>query len=159
VRKNSSLHLAVVLTVVLSVSLSVHSQEAQPLAVIVNRGNPVTNLSVAELRKILLGDRKYWSGSHRIMVLMPQVGSPEREAILRLLHMDESDYKKHWLSQMFMGDADAAPATLPASGTAVVLVSDAPEAIGFIRLSDVKGVVKIATIDGHSPADSLYPIR
>ena len=63
------------------------------------------------------------------------------------------------MNKVFAGDADAAPATVPASGTAVALVSSAPAAIALIRLADVKDVVKVVKIDGYSPTDAAYPIR
>jgi len=57
------------------------------LAVLVNKGNPANDLTLAELRRILLGERTYWKGSRKIIVLLPTVGTPERQTTLRLVSM------------------------------------------------------------------------
>lgn len=126
------------------------------LAVIVNKSNPVNDLSMAELRKILLGERTYWRGSRRIILLLPTVGSTERETALRLVSMDESNYKQHWLDKASEGNA--APAS-SASGFAVNLVADTEDAIAVVPLADVKGSVKLLRIDGVQPGEAGYPIR
>ena len=129
---------------------------ASTLAVIVNRSNPVNDLSMAELRKILLGERTVWRGSRKIILLLPTVGSAERETALRLVSMDESNYKQHWLDQA--GSGSVAPAA-SASGFAVNVVADTGDAIAVVPLADVKGSVKMLRINGTSPADSGYPIH
>lgn len=129
---------------------------ANTLAVIVNKSNPVNDLSTAELQKILLGERVYWRGSRKIILLLPTVGSPERQTALKLVSMDESNYKQHWLDRASEGNA--APAA-SASGFAVNLVADTEDAIAVVPLADVKGSVKMLRIDGTSPGDSGYPIH
>lgn len=129
---------------------------ASTLAVIVNKSNPVNDLSTAELRKILLGERTVWRGSRKIILLLPTVGSPERQTTLRLVSMDESNYKQNWQDKASEGSV--APAA-SASGFAVNLVADTEDAIAVVPLADVKGSVKLLRIDGASPGDSGYPIH
>lgn len=129
---------------------------ASTLAVIVNRSNPVNDLSLAELRRILLGERTVWRGSRKIILLLPTVGSPERETALRLVSMDESNYKQNWRDKASEGSV--APAA-SASGFAVNVVADTQDAIAVVPLADVKGSVKLLRINGTSPADSGYPIH
>src|SRR2546422_2146597 len=40
------------------------------LGIVVNRSNPVENLSFAELRKIFLGEQSHWSNGRRITVVI-----------------------------------------------------------------------------------------
>jgi len=129
------------------------------LAVIVNKSNPVNDLSMAELRRILLGERKYWRGSKKITLLLPTVGTPERAAALHLVDMDESNYKQYWLEKARAGEADVAPAAAPASAFAVSLVAETTDAIAVVPLADVKGSVKLLRIDGSLPTDSAYPVH
>ena len=129
---------------------------ANTLAVIVNKSNPLNDLSMVELRKILLGERTVWRGSRKIILLLPTVGSPERQTALRLVSMDESNYKQHWLDKA--GEGSVAPAA-SASGFAVNLVADTEDAIAVVPLADVKGSVKLLRINGVSPGDSGYPIH
>jgi hypothetical protein len=134
-------------------------QNLNALAVIVQKDNSVNNLSMAELREILLGTRRHWSGTQKIVLLLPNGGSPERETALRLLDMNDSSYKKYWLEMTSSGHASDAPASVPSSGMAVSLVSETSGAIAVVPLADVRDSVKVVEIDGHLPSDSAYPIH
>ncbi|MGP0018634.1 MAG: substrate-binding domain-containing protein [Candidatus Sulfotelmatobacter sp.] len=135
------------------------SQNLNALAVIVNKDNPVSNLSTEELRAILLGKREYWKGSQKIQVLLPNGGTPEREAALRMVDMNDSTYKKYWVDRTSAGEAAAAPAAMPSSGIALSLVAESPGAIAVVPLADVRDSVKVVKIDGHGPSDAAYPIH
>jgi len=124
----------------------------------VNKGNPLNDLSVAELRKILLGERTVWKGSRKIILLLPTVGSVERQMALRLVAMDESNYKQYWQEKASGGDGTVAP-TASASGFAVNVVAETNDAIAVVPLADVKGSVKILRVDGSVPGDPAYPIH
>jgi hypothetical protein len=126
------------------------------LAVIVNKSNPVNDLSLAELRRILLGERTNWKGTRKIALLLPSVGTPERQTALKLVAMDESGYKSHWTEMS--GEGNGAPVA-PASGIAVNLVAETEDAIAVVPLGDVKGSVKILRIEGNLPGDAGYPIH
>jgi hypothetical protein len=135
------------------------AQNVNALAVIVNKDNPVNNLSTAELREILLGKREFWKASQKIVVLLPNGGSPERETTLRMVDMNDSSYKQYWLERTSSGGTVAAPAAVPSSGIALSLVAETLGAIAVVPLSDVRDSVKVVKIDGHSPSDSAYPIH
>jgi hypothetical protein len=135
------------------------SQNSNALAVIVHKSNPTNNLSMAELREILLGKREFWKGSQKIVVLLPNGGSPEREVALRTLDMNDSSYKQYWLERTSTGEDVAAPAAVPSSGIALSLVAETPGAIAVVPLTDVRDSVKVVRIDGHLPSDAAYPIH
>lgn len=140
-------------------SLSVSETRNKPgesLAIVVNRSNPVDNLSFAELRKIFMGDRSHWSNGHRIAVAMLDDG-PERQTVLRLIYrMDENAYQDHLLRGMFRGDLFVAPKTLSSPQIVRLFVFNAPGAIGYLRANDVNESIKIVRIDGLLPDDRNY---
>jgi len=140
--------------------IEVEGATANPnaLAVIVNKSNPVNDLSLSELRRILLGERTTWKGLQKIVLLLPTIGTPERQTALRLVSMDESSYKSHW-TEISSAGSSAAPVAAPASAMAVNLVADTVDAVAVVPLADVKGSVKILRIDGNLPGDPGYPIR
>jgi hypothetical protein len=113
---------------------------------------------MSELQKILLGERTYWKGSRKIILLLPTVGSPERQTALRLISMDESNYRQYWQDKA-SGNAGSVAPTASASGFAVNVVADTEDAIAVVPLADVKGSVKLLRIDGASPGDASYPIH
>lgn len=128
----------------------------QSLAIVVNRSNPVDNLSFAELRKIFIGDRSHWPNGHRIAVAMLDEG-PERQTVLRLIYrMDENAYQDHLLRGMFRGDVFVPPKTLSSPQILRLFVFNAPGAIGYLRASDVDESIKIVRIDGLLPDDKNY---
>jgi ABC-type phosphate transport system substrate-binding protein len=152
--------LVVVLCVVLSSRSVVHASRNNPsqsLAIVVNRSNPIDNLSFGELRKIFLGERSHWPNGHRIAVVMLNYGQPERQTVLRLIYrMDEDGYQDHVLRGMFRGDVFVAPKTLASPEILRKFVFNAPGAIGFLRASDVDDSVKVVRIDGLRPEEENY---
>ncbi len=134
-------------------------QNAFALAVIINTDNAVTNLSMAELREIYLGKRQYWKGAQKVVVLLPTGQSPAREAVLRLLQMDNSSFETYWSRKTGGQEAGISAVTVPSSGLAINLVSDTPGAIAIVPSVEVKNSVKVVKIDGHLPSESAYPFR
>ena len=132
----------------------------QSLAIIVNKSNPVDNLSFMELRRIFLGQRSRWPNGHRIAVVMLERGEPERETVLREVYrMKENDYTRHLLKGLFTGDVFVPPKTLSSPLVVRKFVFNAPGAIGYLRASDVDSSVKVVRVDGLLPADSEYRLQ
>jgi ABC-type phosphate transport system substrate-binding protein len=152
--------LVVALCVVLTSQSVVHAARNKPsqsLAIVVNRSNPIDNLSFNELRKIFRGERSHWPNGHRIALLMLNYGQPERETVLRLVYrMDEDGYQDHVLRGMFRGDVFVAPKTLASPEILRKFVFNAPGAIGYLRASDVDDSVKVVRIDGLLPEEEDY---
>lgn len=132
----------------------------QSLAIVVNRANPVDNISFSELRKIFLGRRNHWSNGRRIAVVMLDYGQPERETVLdRIYQMDENGYRNYFLRGMFRGEVFMSPKTLASPIVLRKFVFNAPGAIGYLRASDVDDSVKVVRIDGHLPLDKDYTLQ
>jgi ABC-type phosphate transport system substrate-binding protein len=132
----------------------------QTLAIVVNRSNPIDNLSFSELRKIFLGERNHWSNGHRIAIAMLDYGQPERRVVLRMIYrMDEKGYQDHVLGEMFRGDVFVAPKTLVSPTVLKKFVFNAPGAIGYLRSRDVDQSVKVIRIDGLRPEDKGYRLQ
>ena len=132
----------------------------QSLAIVVNRANPVNNLSFSELRKVFLGRRSHWPNGRRIAVAMLDYGQPEREAVLEQIYkMDENNYRNYFLRGMFRGEVFMSPKTLATPIIVKKFVFNAPGGIGYIRASEVDGTVKVLRIDGHLPEDKDYILQ
>jgi ABC-type phosphate transport system substrate-binding protein len=150
---NSTVHLA-------AASPAARNSPHQTLAIIVNRSNPIENLSFAELRKIFLGQRSRWSNGHRVIVTMLDSGFLERNAILRdVYHMTESGYQDHFLKGTYTGDIAFPPKTLSSPEILRRFVFNAPGAIGYLRTSDVDESVKVIAIDGRLPDNPGYKLQ
>lgn len=132
----------------------------QVLAIVVNRSNPIGNLSFGELRKIFLGERNHWPNGHRVAIAMLDYGQPERRTVLHSIYrMDEKGYQDYLLREMFQGDVFVSPKTLASPTVVRKFVFNAPGAIGYMRASDVDDSVKVIRIDGLLPEDKDYRLQ
>jgi phosphate transport system substrate-binding protein len=138
-------------------------QAAQPkesLAIIVNRENPIENLSMAELRTVFLGERSHWPNGRRITLVMMEPGQPERETLLRdVCRMSESDLRRRYLQGLLTGEVLVSPKTLASSAGVRKFVFNVPGAIGYVRPEDLDDSVKVIRIDGHLPSDAEYSLK
>ena len=131
----------------------------QSLAIVVHPSNPVENLSLAELRKIFLGERIRWPNGHRVIVAMLDSGFPERDAALRQVYrMTEKGYRDHFLKGRYTGDIPVLPKTLSSPEILRKFIFNAPGAIGYLRASDVNSSVKVVSIDGRLPDNRDYAL-
>lgn len=129
------------------------------LVVVVNKSNPVTNVSKSELNKMILGEKSSWAAG-KVNVILRAPGQPEREGVLRsICGMSENDFTQHWMKANFGGDAASPPKAL-GSGVAVrQLVMSIPGAVGFLRGSDVNDTVKAVSVDGIAAGAAGYKIK
>lgn len=133
---------------------------SEPLAIVVNRSNPVDNLSLAELRRVFLGNRSYWVNGRRITLVMRDPGEPERKTILReVCGMNEDQLKTHFLHGLFTGEILVAPKTLATPTGVRKFIFNVPGAIGYLRISDVDTSVKVLRIDDLLPGDKGYRLH
>lgn len=130
------------------------------LAIVVNRTNPVENLSFSELRKIFLGEQTHWSNGRRITVVMLEPGKPERQVVLAQIYkMGEKDFTSHFLHGMFTGEIHAAPRTLASSTEVLKFVLNVPGAIGYLKAPEVDESVKVVRIESRLPSEKDYTLR
>ncbi|MEO8561497.1 MAG: substrate-binding domain-containing protein [bacterium] len=129
----------------------------EPLAIVVNKSNPMDEISLADLRKIYRGQRARWSNGRRVTLVMRDPGTPERDAILRSLYgIDEEAYRRGFLQAIFTGEANDAPKMLATPNGVLRFVFNVPGAIGYVRVSEVDESVKMLRVDGQLPGDAGY---
>jgi ABC-type phosphate transport system substrate-binding protein len=135
--------------------------QASDIAVVVNPDNPVTNISVVDLRKIFNGEKSSWPNGIRVKLIVRPPGSVERQALLRLLRMSQNEYTQYWTGRVYRGEADSEPITLPSIGMVIEAMKVFPGAIAFVDSAYPKpGMpMKIVRIAGHLPGEEGYPLR
>jgi ABC-type phosphate transport system substrate-binding protein len=129
------------------------------VAVVVNEKNPVTNLSIQELRKLFAGEKHAWAGGLPVKIFVRAPDTRERVVLLRLLGVSESEYKHYWTAQVFRGEAQAEPITLPSNGMQKEALAAFPGAVALVSFQDVKPGMKVVKVDGHLPGESGYPFN
>jgi ABC-type phosphate transport system substrate-binding protein len=150
-----------VIAITLSVIGDARAQaKTSDMAVIVNPSTPVSDLSMAEVRKVFLGDRQYWTKDVPVVLLIRAPQSRERNVILKTLYgMTESEFKKYWIAKIFRAEATAAPKIVYSNDMAEELISVIPGAIAFIPQADVKDGFKVVKINGRLPGEPGYPLK
>lgn len=130
------------------------------VAVVVRPDVPVDNLSFSEVRKLLLGDRQFWSASLRVTLLISAPGSRERDIVLRdIYQMPEAQFRQYWIAKVFRAEAASSPRVVYSNDMAAELASSIPGAVAFIDASQIPKGLKIVKIDGRLPGDRGYPLR
>ncbi len=130
------------------------------LAFVVNRSNPLENVSFVELRKIFLAERGHWPNGRRITIVMEERGQPERKAVLRdIYRMSETDFARYFIQKAFTGEVLSPPKTLASSTGVRKFVFNVPGAIGYVRADEVDATVKAIRVDGRLPGEKGYRIQ
>jgi ABC-type phosphate transport system substrate-binding protein len=130
------------------------------LAIIVNKTNPVENLSSNDLRSLLLSEQKSWPHGRRVTIVMREPGQPERVTLLKTVcRMTDSDYNKYFMQAQFIGDLQTTPKVLATAAGMRKFVFNVPGAIGYVRASEVDASVKIVRVDGRLPGEPGYRLR
>ncbi len=156
--------------VTLIVSTSANSKNVTPvlfppvaedsLAIIVNKSNPIDNLSFAELRKTFLAETRAWSNGRRVTLVMREQGQPDRSSVLRQIYrMSEGDFNRHFLQAAFNGLAEGPPKSLATADGVRKFIFNVPGAIGYVRSNEVDESVKVVRIDGLGPDAPGYKLK
>jgi ABC-type phosphate transport system substrate-binding protein len=136
------------------------SGSGAPVAIIANSAVPVDDLSLAQLRKIFLGERQFWSSNSRIVLLAPSSVAREREVVLRSIYqMTEAQYNQYWIAMVMRAEVTSAPRTVASSETVNELIAGTPGSIGFVPAGKVQPGVKVLRINGKLPGQSGYPLQ
>jgi len=147
------LAIAVSRSPVLSADIETHAD----VAVVVHPDVAVENLTIGELRRVVLGDREFWPASVRITLLLRAPVAHERDVVLRsVCQMTEAQFRQHWIGKVFRAETALAPKIAYSNEMAIDLVTRVPGAIAFVDASQVSKGLKVVRIDGRLPGDKEY---
>jgi hypothetical protein len=148
------------LCLVLACFAPLGAQGSSDVAVVVHPDLPVDNLSLADLRRLLLGDREFWPGSVRVTLLIRAPIAHERDVVLKnVCQMSEAQFRQHWIAKVFRAETALAPKIAYSTEMALDLVNRIAGAITFIDGSQVGRGLKVVKIDGLLPGQRGYPLH
>ncbi|HEY8055708.1 MAG TPA: hypothetical protein VIE13_07335 [Terriglobales bacterium] len=131
-----------------------------PVAILVNPASPVNNLSLSDLRSIMLGNRQFWPNHDPIVLLVRAPVAPERNVVLHTIYqMSEAEFRQYWIAKIFRDEMATGPKIVYGASATNELVVAIPGAIGFLEASDVRPGPKVLTINGLKPGDKGYPLQ
>jgi len=144
----------------LSAPTRVHAQADADIAVVVHPGVPVDNLTMAELRRLWLGDREFWGGGGKITLLIRAPVARERDVVVKnICQMTEAQFRQHWIAKVFRADTANGPKLVYSNDMAIDQVSRTPGAMAFVAAPVASRSVKVLKIDGRLPGQSGYSLR
>ena len=130
---------------------------AQAVAVVVNPGNTLEDLSTDKLRRLYLGQTKTFpDGSHaRLARHTPSAPVFDQAA----LGLQPEIVRSRWMAMIFRGEASVLPVELAKAEDVKRFVREHPDAIGFLPAGQVDATVKAIRIDGKRPGDAGYGVH
>ena len=130
------------------------------VAVVVHPDTPVSDLSLADVRKVFLGDRQYWTSNLPVVLLIRAPVARERNVVLKIIYqMSEAQFKQYWIAKIFRAESASAPKVVYSNDMANDLVTAVPGAIAFIDAREVRSGAKVLRVDGRLPGEPGYPLR
>ena len=161
-RHRAALRFGVLVLLVLLVwpPAAVSTQNGPDIAVIVNKDLPVDSLPFTELRKILLGDRAFWTPGVKVTLLIRAPIARERDAAVKTVcDMSEAQFRQHWIAKVFRAESATGPRIVYTSDAAIEAVGRTPGALAFVEAPAVTKAVKVLKIDGLAPGQSGYKLK
>ena len=130
------------------------------IAIVVRPDVPVDNVTFAELRRLFLGDRQFWTSNVRVTLLVRAPGARERDVVLKTIYqMSEAQFRQYWIAKVFRAEAASGPRIVYSNEMAAELVSGMPGAVAFVDAEAVPKGLKVLKINGLLPGAKGYPLH
>ena len=157
----AALAMLILVSAGLPAPIDVHAQTPPDIAVIVHPSVTIDNLSLADLRRILTGDREFWAaGSQRVTIFIRAPIARERDAVVRdVCQMTEAQFRQHWIGKVFRAETPSGPKIVYSADSTIEQVSRTPGAIGLVLSPVTAKGVKVLKIDGRTPGQAGYKLR
>ena len=140
--------------------VAAQTMRGDDIAVVVHPDTPVSDLSLADVRKVLLGERQYWTTKLPVVLLIRAPVARERDVVLRVIYqMSESQFKQYWVAKIFRAEAASPPKIVYSNDVELQLVAAMPGSIAFVDARNVRPGLKVLRVDGQLPGDRNYPLR
>ena len=116
--------------------------------IIVNRNNPINDISSAQLKKIYNGRIKFWDNGTKIV---PVDLVDDHPCALRfaniILGVDLETKRRFWMQKLYAG-VGTPPQQEKNSAEVISVVASEQGAIGYVKKESVTSAVKLITVDG-----------
>jgi hypothetical protein len=133
--------------------------QASPLAIVVAKNSPVSELSLYDLKHLFLGDYVNGPDGKRLIPLNHAPGSAERTAFCAsVLGMTPDQESAYWIDRRIRGQSGS-PRAIAQADLVQRIVGHLEGGITYVRLDQVRPDVKVVRIDSKLPTDSGYRLR
>lgn len=117
--------------------------------IIVNKDNPIMNITSARLKNIYKGKIRLWDNGTKIIPVELDNKDPLAVKFTKtILGMNMKEKRRYWIEKVFSGSG-APPQQKKDEASVVSFVASEPGAIGYVNKENIDSSVKIITIDGQ----------
>jgi ABC-type phosphate transport system substrate-binding protein len=132
------------------------------LAVVVNKANPVESLSMAQLRKLILGDVRAWPNSKNVALIARDPSTKDFQCVLStVVRLSVAEYHRYIISAEFRGDDPMVIQTVDSDATAGKYVSGSAGGLAVVEANSLPAMgasVKVVRIEGKALGQPGYPL-
>jgi ABC-type phosphate transport system substrate-binding protein len=139
-----------VLCLLTFVTLSLTPCFAHHMAVVVNKDNPVQNLTSAHLAKIFKGEAKTWPDGKNVVLVLHGSSPGEMATLEHLTKMTDAELKAVLVSYK------DSIRRLGSDAEIINAVASIPGAVGFVEERSITDRVSVVRVDGKLPMESGY---
>ena len=124
------------------------------MAVVVDKGNPTSDVSSSDLTKLLQNNTKSWPTGKKVVVVLRDLPSADTElALRRLLNLSSSEVKD------FMTAHKGSIVTANSDESLLKIVETTPGAVGLVDVYSITNRVNVLRVDGKLPLEQGYPLH
>lgn len=135
---------------------------ANGLVVVVNKNNPTEDISLAQLKRYLLGEARAWPDKKQVVMVAAQPQSPAYKCMLSAVaKMSDSDFGRYNAGAEFRGEEPVQIRVAVNGPAAAVMVSSAAGSLAIVEASDLPAIassVRVLKINGKQPGEAGYPL-
>jgi ABC-type phosphate transport system substrate-binding protein len=132
------------------------------LAVVVNKANPVESLSMAQLRKLILGDVRDWQNNKNVALIARDPSSKDFQCVLSsIVRLSVAEYHRYIISAEFRGDEPMVIQTVDSDAAVGKSVSGSAGGLAVVEANSLPAMgasVKVIQIEGKTLGQPGYPL-
>jgi len=132
------------------------------LALIVNKTNTTEGLSMAQLRRLMLGDLRNWPDKKKVSLIAPNPQSAAFKCVLSaVVRMSDAEYHRFIASIGFRGEEPLNLYLVDSGPAAAQMVAANPGGLAIVESGAIPAIsssVRILRINGKEPGESGYPL-
>jgi len=130
-----------------------------PIAIVVAKNSPITNISLYQLRHLYLGEFVTGPDGKRLIPLNQTMQSRDRLAFdAAVLGMSFEQQATYWIDRRIRG-MSGSPRAVDSGDLAQRIIARLDGAVTYLPVTAVRSDVKIVRVDGKLPTDPDYRIR
>jgi len=128
--------------------------EAKQIAVIVDKANTATDVTLPDLLKILKGENRKWPDGKNIVVVLRDLSTPEMQTAMQKIYKMQPDELKAVIAAH-----KGAIVVANSEEELLKMVASTPGAIGLVDVYSINNQVNVLKIDGKLPLQQGYVLK